>query len=223
MCLSPEADLIGGVVISAIGIDVLFHVSDRREVLGLATLPLLFGAHQLVETFVWWGLQGHVPGAIGDVAMWAYLLFAFVVLPVYVPLAVRAIEPPGPRRRVIDGLTALGAVVSTVLLVAMLRGPVAAELRPYHLSYSTALPAGGIIVGAYVTATCGSFLFSGNRYLVMFGVVNIVAVASVAALVVSGFASLWCAWAAVMSAAFALYLRRSERGLSVSKTATVSS
>ena len=39
------------------------------------------------------------------------------------------------------------------------------------------------------------------------GIVNLVAVAVIAKLTVSGFASVWCAWAAVSSGAIALHLR----------------
>ncbi len=61
-------------------------------------LPLLLGAHQLVELFVWWGLQGHVSSEIGRLATWTYLLVAFVVLPVFMPLAVLVLEPTRRRR-----------------------------------------------------------------------------------------------------------------------------
>ncbi len=99
MCFSAQADLVGGVVLVAIGFDAVRHVHDQRDHLAFAALPLLLGAHQLDEAFVWWGLQGHINAHVGQVAMWLYLLFAFVVLPVYVPLAIRALEPPGRRRK----------------------------------------------------------------------------------------------------------------------------
>jgi len=81
MCFSSQADLVGGVVIGAIGVDTVGHCRRPREV-ALASLPLLLAGHQLVEAFVWWGLQGRVAPAVGRGAMWAYLAFAFGVLPV---------------------------------------------------------------------------------------------------------------------------------------------
>src|SRR6195952_5888901 len=141
MCFSPQADLVGGVVLAVIGIDVALNVRNRRDHLAFAALPLLFATHQLTETFVWWGLQGHVPSKVGLVATWLYLLFAFVLLPTYVPLAIRALEPPGRRRRIMDGFLALGIVVSLLLLAAMLRGPVTASLGHDHVAYSIKLHA----------------------------------------------------------------------------------
>ena len=212
VCFSPAADLIGGTVITVIGVDAVVHTAGRRELLGLAALPLLFGGHQLVETFVWWGLHGHVPAGVGVAAMWVYLLFAFVVLPTYVPIAVWIVEPAGRRRRLIGAFVVLGTLTSIALLLAMIRGPVSVEARPWHLSYTIGLRASVLVVSAYVVSTCGSFLLSGIRNLTYFGIVNLVAVAAVAGLVVTGFASIWCAWAALTSALFAIHLRRTGPG-----------
>jgi hypothetical protein len=161
----------------------------------------------LDEALVWWGLQGHVPAGVGHVATWVYLLFAFVVLPIYVPLAIWALEPPGRRRVAMALFVGLGAVVSGLLLAAMVRGPVTARLGDYHVGYGIHLHAGLVIVTAYVIATCGAAIFSGYRRVAIFGVVNLIAVAALARHVIDGFASLWCAWAALTSVGIALRLR----------------
>ena len=207
MCFSAQADLVGGVVVGTIGLDVIRHVKRRWNHLALAALPLLLAAHQLDEAFVWWGLHGHVSASVGHVATWIYLLIAFVLLPTYVPLAVLALEPPGPRRRVIAVFAGLGVVVSVVLLAAMVRGPVTARLGHLHVSYDTGLRSGLLVVTAYVVATCGALVFSGYRQVAIFGWVNLIAVALLARLEIDGFASLWCGWAAVTSGAIALHLR----------------
>ena len=66
MCFSPQADIAGGLVITAIGVDAVRHIRQRREFIALAWLPLLLGAHQFIEAFVWLWLQGHVPRAAGQ-------------------------------------------------------------------------------------------------------------------------------------------------------------
>jgi hypothetical protein len=207
MCLSPQADLIGGVIIGAIGIDVYRHVGARPNHKALAALPLMLAAHQITEAFVWWGLQGHVSADLGRTAMWIYLLFAFVVLPTYVPFAVWVTEPPGRRRSFIVPFVALGAIVSMVLGAFMLRGPVRAHLGNYHLVYSTGLSASALVVSAYVAAVCGSLVLSGYRNVAIFGVANSVAVIVLANITLTGFASLWCGWAAITSGALAAHLR----------------
>jgi len=93
------------------------------------------------------------------------------------------------------------------LFAAMLRGPVGVKLAPYHLSYSIQLSDGFWVVALYVVAVCGPLLVSGYRNVALFGAVNLVAVIVIARLTISGFASVWCGWAAVSSAAIALHCR----------------
>jgi hypothetical protein len=102
---------------------------------------------------------------------------------------------------------ALGAVVAAVLLTAMIRGPVGVKLEPYHLSYGIRLSDGFLVVASYVVAVCGPLLMSGYRHVAIFGIVNLVAVIIIARLTISGFASMWCGWAAVTSGAITLHCR----------------
>ena len=207
MCFSAQADIVGGVVVSAIGVDVLRNVRGRRRHIALAALPLMLGLHQLVEAVVWWGLQGHLSESVGRFAVWLYLLVAFVVLPVFVPVAVMVLEPKGGRRQAMASLVVLGLAVSGVLFAAMIRGPVAATLGDKHIAYSTDLRAGLLVVIAYVIATCGSLLLSSYGDIAIVGIANLLAVAALAKLTIDGFASLWCGWAAVTSGALAIHMR----------------
>ena len=207
MCFSPQADLVGGVLICAIGVNAVRHIRQRREFIALAWIPVLLGVHQFIEALVWLWLQGHVPRGIGHVALWAYLLIAFVVLPVFIPLAVIAVEPTRRRKQMMAPFALLGAVIAVTLLAAMVRGPVGVKLAPYHLSYSIRVSDGLLIIALYVVAVCGPLLVSGYRNVALFGIVNLVAVIIIARLTISGFASVWCGWAAVSSAAIALHCR----------------
>ena len=207
MCFSPQADLIGGLIVGGIGVDACRHVRSRNDHLLLAGLPLLLGTHQLVEAFVWWGVEGRVAHSVERVALWAYLLIAFVVLPIFVPFAVRALEPTAARQSLMTPFIVLGAGVSTVLLIAMLRSPIGVSEHPYHLAYDLNVSHRGIVIPLYVVAACGALLFSGYRHIELFGMANLVAVGVLAWLTVDGFASLWCAYAAVAAGAIALHMR----------------
>jgi hypothetical protein len=214
MCFSPTADVVAAAVIGVAGIDAVRHVGGRDEVL-LAALPLLLAAHTLVEAFVWWGLRGQVGDGVEAIAVAVYLGFAFVVLPVYAPASVLALER-GPVRRldaVVAVAVAAGVVTAGALAAALLSGPVTVRAERRHVVYNVELWAGPVVVALYLFATCGAFLVASRRFLRWFGAVNLAAVAVLAWIATHAVVSLWCAWAAVVSTAIALHLRRRRRVL----------
>lgn len=205
MCFSAEADLVAGVVVAVVGVDAVRHVHSPGQ-RWLASLPLVFAVHQVTEALVWWGLEDRIPASVWEPARWIYLAIAFGVLPVLVPIAVGANEPTTNRRRT-AAFVAVGAVVASVLMYAVVRGPVDARIEGHHIAYEVDLWRGGVIVGLYVVATCGSLLVSAHRHVRWYGGVNLVAVGLLAVLDRTAFISLWCAWAAVTSIAIAAHLR----------------
>jgi hypothetical protein len=206
VCFSPEGDLAGGIVVSAIGVDACRHVRGRSQLL-LAATPLLLGVHQLDEALVWWSADGDLPHAVGRVAMWIYLVVALVVVPVLIPVAIFHLAPNRRRRWALAPFVILGIVVAGVLLATMLQGPVTVRRGSYHLAYSIGLRNGVVVVGLYIVATCGSLLFSGYRHIFVFGLANLAAVIVLARLTADGFTSLWCFYAAITSGAILLHLR----------------
>jgi hypothetical protein len=207
VCFSPQVDVVAGVVVTGIGIDAYRHLHGRADHLLLATLPSLLGVHQLIETFVWLDLEGHVSHQVGRIALWAYLLIAFVVLPVFVPLAVRAMEPTRGRRSRIVPFVVIGAIVSIVLLRSLIRGPISATLHPWHIAYNVRISYGLIVVMLYIIAICGPLLLSGYRHVMWFGLGNLIAVVALAFSTRNGFASLWCVYAAISAGAIAAHMR----------------
>jgi len=209
MCFSPEADLIGGLVVGGVGVDALRHVRHRREV-AIAALPVLFGVHQMIEALVWWGLDDVVPASLGNAAAWVYLVIAFA-LPVVVPLAILSLEPDTAKRRQIIPFIALGAAVTIVLFVDLFSGPVTAHIVARTIEYDVHLSYGGQITALYVIATCVPLLLSRNLRIRVFGILNLVAVIVLAWLMATRVISLWCAWAAVTSIVIVIHLRTDKR------------
>ncbi len=210
MCFSAGADVVAGVVIGAIGADGLRHVRRPQE-LWLASLPLVLAAHQLVEAFVWWGLEGRIAEEVWRTALGVYLAIAFGVLPVLMPLAVSALEPPG-RRRWLRVFVGIGAVVALALMYAVVRGPVDARIQERHIEYSVDLWSGGLLVALYVLATCAPAVLSKYRHVRWFGIGNILVAATLAWISQTAFISLWCLWAAVTSLAIVVHLRLAHPG-----------
>jgi len=67
VCFSAASDLLAGILVVGVGADALRHVEHRRD-LPLALLPRLFGPHQVVEAFAWWGMEERLPSRVGEAA-----------------------------------------------------------------------------------------------------------------------------------------------------------
>jgi len=214
VCFSPQGDLVGGAVVTAIGIDACWHARGRPELAAVAALPIVLGLHQVDETYVWWGLQGTVAAGTGRTAMWIYLVVALVVLPVLAPSLVISAEPVRRRRWQMAPFVVVGLGVAAMLAETMAANGARATIGAHHIAYSIGLPDGYVVVGAYVVATCVPFLLSSYRHVRYFGVANLVAVIVLARLCATGFTSLWCAYAALVSGAIALHLRYGHRATS---------
>jgi len=195
-----------GVVVGVIGVDAIRQVRRPRD-MAVASLPAVFAAHQLIEALVWLDLTGRAPATVGRVALWLYMLIAYVVLPVFVPAAVLAVETDAARRRWVARLTVVGGAVAAVYLVAMVHGPIGVAIDGHSLNYDTGVSAGGPLAAVYVAACCGSLLASSNRSVVMFGLANALVVAFLMWMSTQELTSLWCFWAAIASMAIAVHLR----------------
>lgn len=214
MCYSPEADLIAGFVVGAVAIDAYRHIDDRRD-LALVAVPLVLAAHQLVEAVAWWGLEGQVPQTAGHVAVTAYLLIAFAVVPVAIPYAVMRSESLGNRQEAMLPFVLLGVAVSIVLTFGLITNPHSATIGGHYLAYEATIPGGGLTAGLYGIAVCTPLLMSSHRGFVVFGLVNIPVLLLLSGLLSTGLISLWCFWAAVSSVLVARHTRESSRTNSI--------
>lgn len=211
MCFSLEADLIAGAALLPIGVLSLTKVREARE-LPLGSLPLLFSIHTLVEALVWAGADGRVGAGVAHTAAVAYVLFALPFLPTFVPAAVLLLEE-GRRRWAVLPFLALGIAVSAYMAWHVAANGVRVSAHDHALVYHVSLGDRELWTGLYVLAVMGACLVSRHRYVVAFGVVNVVGLSVVAWAYVDAFASLWCVYAAVSSVLILVHLthRPSER------------
>ncbi|MGW9117193.1 DUF6629 family protein [Streptomyces sp. NPDC055663] len=191
MCWSATADLVAGTGIAAIGVVCVARVRRVRD-LPLAALPLLLGAHQIIESVIWSSGGGTGPATL------AWAVIALPVLPLWVPLGVLCAARPDARRRLLAPLAA-GTVTAVALAYALATRPVTAEIRGHTLGYALDLPRPGILVAGYLLATVGALLLAGDPVLRRLGALAAVGAAVCAALWRLEFVSTWCAFAAVCS------------------------
>lgn len=191
MCWSATADLVAGAGIAAVATACVAQVREVRQ-LPLAALPLLLGAHQLVEAAVWQAGGGSGPATV------AWAVVALPLLALWVPAAVLCAAPRPARPRLLLPLAA-GAATAAVLAHRIATGPVTAEIRGHTVGYVFALPHAPLLTAGYLLATVGSLLLAGERRLVTLGALAAVGAAVCWALWRLEFVSTWCAVAALCS------------------------
>jgi hypothetical protein len=205
MCWNATADLVAGSAIAGVGVACVARVRRIGD-LPLAALPLLLGAHQLVEARVW-----QLGGGTGPATV-AWAVIAFPLLAVWVPAAVMCAVPRPDRRRVAVPLVA-GMLTAAVMAYTIATHTVRAEIRGHTVGYVIGLPHGEVLVAGYLLATVGAFLLSGDDWLRVLGLLAAVGALVCWALWRLEFVSTWCAVAAVSSVVvFGWVVRRARTG-----------
>ncbi|MFJ8039460.1 DUF6629 family protein [Kitasatospora sp. NPDC096147] len=204
MCWSAQADLVMGAGVSGLGVVCLGAVRDRRQ-LPLAALPLVLGVHQLVEAVVWLGEEGRIGPGLARSAGVGWALIAMPLLALLVPVG--AWRAAGRPRRLV-GFVAIGLVTAVVLTLAVLGGPVTAEVRGHTLEYAVGVPFAPVFLTTYLLAVLGPLVLNPVPELRLLGWSVAVAAGVCALLWRTAFVSTWCALAALASVLLLRWLRR---------------
>jgi hypothetical protein len=155
MCWSATADLVAGTGIAAVGVASVARVRRGGD-LPLAALPLLLGAHQVVESVVWRSGGGTGPATV------AWAVMALPLLAVWVPVGVLFAAPRHARRRLMVPLAA-GLVTAAAFSYNLATHSVTAELCGRTVGYVLDLSQAEVLVAGYLLATVGSLLLAAAR------------------------------------------------------------
>lgn len=209
MCLSPEVDIAAASVITVFAFDAIKHNQHARS-LPIALVPAIFAIHTFSDAFVWLADRGNASQTLGNFSAQTYLFIAFVLLPIFVPLATNLIEPKGWRKNLI-GVIAFGGLLSGLdAAISMLQNKTTVTVCDYYIDYHVqgTTSAAGFF---YMVATCGAMLLSGEKILFRWGIVNVVVVLVLGIFANHQLPSLWCFWAAITSFFVTFYIRHLEK------------
>ncbi|MEV7673870.1 DUF6629 family protein [Streptomyces sp. NPDC088752] len=199
MCWSATADLWAGLGIGAVGVASLASIRRPGDA-PLAALPLLLGAHQVVEAAVW-----HAGGGAGPATL-AWAVIALPLLPLWLPVGVLTAARPADRPRLLVPLAA-GLATAGVLAHRLATRPVTAEVRGHTLGYAVDPPHAPLLLPAYLLATVGALLLARDRLLRLLGLLTGAGAVVCALLWSTEFVSTWCALAAVASLLLLVWVR----------------
>ena len=209
MCFSATASFTASAILAATGIVSVKQVKKKQDYF-LASIPFLFGIQQFLEGLIWvfpdYGMFTLVLG-------YAFLFFAFLLWPTYIPLALWAHEPDAKRRCMLRFMILFGAFGTFYLLVTLLNQSLTVDVINHHVIYLIDVPYTRAGVVLYISVTTGSFLLSSKRFLQMFGLLALFSAAMSWMFYEQAFTSVWCFFAAFLSFFLYFYLRK-HNGLS---------
>jgi hypothetical protein len=211
MCFSATASFSAGTLLLVIGTLTLKSAHRPRE-LAFAAIPLLFAIQQLSEGVIWLTFRYEAP-LFNAVMTHVYSFFSHVLWPVYVPVAVLLIEPPGRRRRMLLAFVAGGTVIGAYLLYTLVAFPIVSRPTGQHIEYVSPHFFALAAMTLYLLSTTISPLLSTHRTVKFFGVLALSSFAAAYYFYATWFISLWCFFAALLSAVVYLHfvLRGTER------------
>lgn len=202
ICFSANASLLAGIALLATGI-ITVRRADRLVQLPYAAIPVAFGMQQLVEGYLWKALP--TQSQTTEIVATIYLSFSHVLWPIFVPLAVVMIEPLKTRRKRLLVPMAAGAVAGLYFLYALLTQPVSALIEGHHIVYHLPHRHDAFILTLYIMGTCLTPLLSSYKTIRLFGIVIVIGLIVTRMVYMHWFASVWCFFAALMSALVLLH------------------
>ena len=212
MCFSATASFSAGALLLGIGTLTLrsaMAAQQRRE-LPFAAIPLLFALQQLIEGVIWLTFSDEAP-LLNSVMTHVYSFFSHVLWPIYVPVAVLLMEPAGWRRRALFGFVAAGTAVGAYLLYVLVAFPVVSQPTGQHIEYVSPHFFAAVTMTLYLLSTTVSPVLSTHRMVRVFGVLALLSFGTAYAFYATWFISVWCFFAALLSAVVYVHFGVRER------------
>ena len=211
MCFSATASFAGAAVVGGIGVATLTQVRGRRELV-LGALPMGFAVHQFLEGVTWMRLGSGTTAMLDDWSVRLWVIYAWSLLPLWLPLGVRLIEPDPRRRRVLDALVVVGVLDLLYMASGALAPEITVSVVDHNLDYVLPYAANPILLAIpYILTTCLAPLLSSFRWVRAFGAANVVALSVATWMQSKDFSSIWCTFAAFLSLLLFLHFRE-QRG-----------
>lgn len=199
MCFSAEASFGASAILLTIGIVSIKKSTSVPQKI-LSCTPLIFGIQQFVEGILWLSLSHPALSQWTGIFTYAFLVFAWIVWPVFMPLSALLLEKERNKKRIFGGLLALGIIVSSYLLYCMLAYKPEAQISCYHIQYDVHYTKyfrhAGIF---YFLPTVFSLMISSTKRLRLLGVVMFLSYVATRMFYEHYLISVWCFFAAIIS------------------------
>jgi hypothetical protein len=202
MCFSAGASFTMAGVLTVIGGASIGVSADKPRRL-FAAIPLVFALQQAAEGVVWLTIEAPAHATLHRAAVLAFLTFALVVWPAWVPWSLRAAERDTARRRWLTRLTWAGALVSLGAAVLLAWWEPRAFIEGSSVQYDFGVPTGNVvhllILVAYTAPPLAACFVSTIALSKVFGAALVLSMGAALAIRAEALTSVWCFFAAGLS------------------------
>ena len=200
MCFSASASFGAGVVLTVIGIASIKKTHHKSQ-LFFASIPLIFGVQQVAEGLLWISLPNPDLISVQKIATLIFMIFAQIVWPLWVPIAILLLEKKQTRKIMQKILIGAGFLASGYLTYCLITFGIEAKIIGRHISYLTdyqdSLKIYYIIL--YALATIASSFFSHVKGMWMLGITILIAYVISALFYQYHILSVWCFFSSIIS------------------------
>lgn len=217
MCFSATASFVASGILGVMGAIAYKQVKAKNQLL-FALIPSLFAIQQAAEGFVWLSFSHAALEPWRSFFMYIFLLFAFIIWPVWIPLSMYYLEPVN-RSKLIGLLAILGAVVSSYLAAGMISNEVVVTVFDCHIRYFLPYAIYNIYISSllYGCVTIIPFFLSRIRYMPIFGLIGLLSYAVSYWFYYYVFISVWCFFCAILSICVLFILRDQKKTIDYTK------
>lgn len=217
MCFSTTASFVSAAILTTVGVATIKKTQSRNQFF-FASIPFIFALQQFSEGFVWLSLINSNYSSLEQLSTYAFLTFALLVWPVWVPLSQYLIEKQAKRKNILFYFSALGILFSILSLIYLFSFGSKAYMTDYHIHYELRIPvAAKIIFGIlYLIPTVFSNFVASTKGVFLMGVFILVSYAISRLFFNDHVLSVWCFFSALISINIYFILAR-ERKLNLSE------
>lgn len=200
MCFSATASFSAGAVLTVIGVAAIKKTHHKSQFL-FASIPLIFGVQQLAEGILWISLPNPDLVSLQKFATYTFLLFAQVIWPVWVPIAILLLEKNKTRKKIQHILVGAGILVSCYLAYCLLSFSVEAKIIGYHIAYLQDYPDSLriFVIILYALATIAPSFFSHIKRMWILGASIFISIVITAIFYEHYIISVWCFFSSIIS------------------------
>jgi hypothetical protein len=139
MCFSTTASFGASAVLAIAGVAAVKKTQSSSQIV-FACIPILFSIQQFTEGFVWIALTSNQYRQWQPIPIYAFLIIAQVIWPIWVPLSFFLLEKNIKRKKTLSVFLAIGCLLSLYLSGCLFFCKVSAVINPYHVFYDIDFP-----------------------------------------------------------------------------------